>query len=134
MQIKGGCLCGAVRYAAAVSGERVVDYCHCRQCRQSSGAPVLAWAQLPPADFRLTQGQAKPYRSSAHATRWFCADCGSPLYMTDDAGRSVGITLGTLDTPGAMAPTVHGWETERVSWFKIDDHLPRHAEAPPYDL
>ncbi len=37
--ITGGCLCGAVRYE---SEEPPTDsnYCHCRICQRTSGAPV----------------------------------------------------------------------------------------------
>lgn len=134
MQLTGGCLCGAVRYEIAPRPGDVADYCHCRECRRAAGAPVVAWVQVAPARFSVTQGAARPFASSAQATRWFCGDCGSPLYMTDDAGHSVGVTLGTLDAPAAVHPTVHGWLRERIEWFEIKDSLPRYEESPPYDL
>ena len=99
MQLTGACLCNAIAYEFSCTGNEVADYCHCRQCQKSSGAPILPWVQVPPQNFRITRGHAKPYASSTHSTRWFCPDCGTPLYMTDHANRSVGITLGTLDTP-----------------------------------
>jgi hypothetical protein len=133
MHLTGACLCGAISYEISVHAGDVADYCHCRQCRRASGAPVVAWVQVPPARFRVTAGTAKPFASSAHATRWFCPDCGAHLYMTDDAGTSVGVTLGTLDRPEAVRPTVHGWEAERLPWLYLADELPRYAGAPPYD-
>ncbi|MDR3509957.1 MAG: GFA family protein [Caulobacteraceae bacterium] len=123
-----------MRYAVVAEPGDVADYCHCGQCRKASGTPVTAWIQVPPSRFEVTQGQAKAFASSARATRWFCGDCGAPLYMTDPEGRSVGVTLGTLDDPNAVRPTVHGWFSARVAWLKIQDPLPRHAEDPPYDL
>ncbi len=134
MQLTGGCLCGANRYEFTCAGDEVADYCHCRQCRAASGAPVVAWVQVPPAAFRVTQGSAASFASSARATRWFCGTCGSQIYVTDSAGRSVGVTLGTLDNPAAVLPTVHGWEAERIPWFATADALPRYRHAPPYDL
>ena len=44
------------------------------------------------------------------------------------------MTLGTLDRPNAVRPTVHGWESERMEWFRTADSLPRYPKAPPYDL
>ncbi len=134
MQLTGACLCNAIAYEFWCDGGEVADYCHCRQCQKASGAPVLAWIQVAPAHFHVTRGQAKAYKSSAHSTRWFCPDCGTPLYMTDNANRSVGITLGTLDNPNAVHPTVHGWDSERLTWFQTTDDLPRYPHAPPYDF
>ncbi len=134
MRLSGGCLCGAVRYEAAPAPGDVADYCHCAQCRKAAGAPVVAWVQVTPDRFAVVQGVAKAFASSVTATRWFCGDCGSQVYMTDAAGVSVGITLGTLDAPEAVRPTVHGWESERLAWFEVADGLPRYARAPPYDV
>ena len=55
----GGCLCGAIRYEV----DRVFDviYCHCNQCRRSSGAPVLLTAQVSGDAFRLTKGSPSEY-------------------------------------------------------------------------
>ena len=134
MELNGGCLCRAIRYRVQTLDGDVADYCHCGKCRKASGAPVTAWIQVPPSRFHITQGQAAGFASSDHSTRWFCAACGSPLYMTDNANRSVGVTLGTLDDAGAVRPTVHGWTSKRLAWLQIADDLPRHAESPPYDL
>jgi hypothetical protein len=134
MHLTGACLCNSIAYEILHRMDDVVDYCHCQQCRRASGAPVVAWMQVAPARFRVTKGTAKPFASSAHSTRWFCPDCGAQIYMTDNAGASVGITLGTLDTPDSVRPTVHGWESERLKWFHIADGLPRYPKAPPYDL
>jgi hypothetical protein len=134
MRLKGGCECGGVRYVVEALAGDVADYCHCGQCRRTSGAPVTAWIQVSPDRFEVTRGQAKAFRSSARATRWFCPDCGGQLCMTDDEGRSVGITLGTLDDPAAVTPTVHGWMSAKVSWLCLADELPRYEREPPYDL
>jgi len=133
MSLSGGCLCRAVRYEVEVQPGDVADYCHCAQCRKAGGAPVVAWVQVTPGRFAVVQGAARRFASSDRATRWFCGDCGSQLFMTDAAGVSVGVTLGTLDEPDAVRPTVHGWESERLGWFEVADGLPRFGEAPPYD-
>jgi hypothetical protein len=134
MPLTGGCLCNATRYEIADGPPGVADYCHCAQCRRASGAPVTAWLQVAPARFRLTACAAKPYASSTHSTRWFCPECGSQLYMTDHEQKSVGITLGTLDDPNQVPPTVHGWTEAQLTWLTITDALPRHSKTPPYDL
>jgi len=132
--LTGACLCGAVTYEIDHVAGDVADICHCAECRRASGAASLPWVQVPPGRFRLTKGTARAYASSPQAKRWFCGDCGTPLYMTDHENRSVGITLGSLDRPEAVTPTVHGWLCERIAWEALDDTLPRYPKAPPYDF
>jgi hypothetical protein len=134
MTLTGGCACRKIRYQVEIGPGDPADYCHCRQCRQATGAPVAAWVQVPPERFRLTRGNPAGYPSSPGITRWFCATCGSPLHMTDEAGKSVGILLGSLDEPEAVPPTAHGWASARIAWFDTRDELPRHAESPPWDV
>ena len=134
VHLTGGCLCGAIAYSLDYEPGDVADVCFCRECRKASGAAALPWVQVPPGRFRVTKGAARGHASSPQAMRWFCGDCGSPLYMTDSEGRSVGVTLGSLDDPEAIRPTVQGWVCERVSWQAVDESLPAHEKAPPYDL
>lgn len=130
--LRGGCLCGALRYEITPLGADV-DYCHCRMCQVWSGAPVSAWAQVPAAQFRLIKGTATPYASSKKGIRYFCPTCGTSIFMTDETGVDVGIMLGTLDDPKALRPTAHGWWSEHLSWLKLEDGLPHWPKDPPYD-
>src|SRR5436853_6157554 len=99
----GGCLCGAVRYESA--GEPLFSLqCHGRDCQRSSGTAYVAAMRVPAAGFRVTQGAPKRYIARSDAgnavTRFFCSDCGSPLYI-QVASRPdiVGLRVGTLDDP-----------------------------------
>ncbi len=132
-RLAGGCLCGGVRYAIEVEQDDVADYCHCRECRRASGAPVVAWVQVSLARFQVTAGQARSFASSTAAARWFCGSCGSQLYMTDHASRSVGVPIASLDEPDQVRPRLHGWYEERIPWFDTKDELLRFPRHPPYD-
>jgi len=44
--VEGGCRCGAVAFRARAE-PTVVVYCHCRDCRRSSGAPISLWVGYP---------------------------------------------------------------------------------------
>jgi hypothetical protein len=68
------------------------------------------------------------YRSSQFAQRGFCADCGSTLSMHEEvlADRML-VTVGSLDEPGRVHIDDHVWTKDQVSWFRIDDGLPRFA-------
>ena len=126
---EGGCLCGAVRYRATAAPVRGV-ICHCSMCKRHSGAPALAFVHFPAAAFAWTRGLPKWYRSSRYAERGFCAKCGSTVARREDVlPDRVQICVGSLDDPGAVLVDDHVWTSEQVSWFRIDDDLPRHAES-----
>src|ERR1700751_2657680 len=95
--LTGGCLCGAVRYRA---GAIRAGYCHCRMCQKASGAPVVAWLAVPLDAFAWTAGNPAAYRSSAQASRHFCAACGSQLaFSWADGTAEIDVNLATLDAP-----------------------------------
>ena len=92
LETTGGCLCGAVRYAAR--GEPVdTGYCHCRICQRSSGAPVLAWATFSNDAFAYTSGSPTTYRSSPKAGREFCAACGTQIAFREDGAARVDLNI-----------------------------------------
>lgn len=121
----GGCLCGAVRYEIA---ERPTHggYCHCRMCRRATGAPVFAGVSLRKSAFRLTRGEPKRYRSSERAFRWFCGDCGSPLFFEPlDAPEFWEVLVGSLDDPSWVEMKAHIFTASQAPWFDVRDELPR---------
>ncbi len=129
--LKGGCLCGAVRYS--VSGEPVdCGYCHCRICQRASGAPMVAWATFAVDRLTITAGEPRAYASSAHALRQFCARCGTPISFRSQHNRAhVDITIASLDDPSALPPQYHIWTMSQIPWLQTDDRLPRHADGGP---
>jgi hypothetical protein len=131
LALEGGCLCGAVRYRIGAE-PRTVDYCHCRMCQRSAGAPVLAWLTVASGAFAWTGGEPAVYRSSAHAERLFCPRCGTQLVFRDIAEPDhLDVTAASLDEPEAVRPTHHIWTASRIAWFDIADDLPRYPEQGP---
>ena len=81
--LTGGCQCGAVRYR--VTGEpEVVALCHCRMCQKATGSIAWAFFTVRRADLEWTRGALAHFRSSAAATRGYCASCGTPLSFEAD--------------------------------------------------
>lgn len=54
--IRGGCLCGGVRYELRAPFRRA-NFCHCSRCRKHSGAAALAQGRVPASAFTLLQGR-----------------------------------------------------------------------------
>ena len=132
--LEGGCYCGKIRYRA----DSVFDsgYCHCSICRRFTGTPALTWFNIPEQDFLVVRGSAMGFRSSKHFTRYFCGKCGAHVFGRDDRPpspalgfRLVSVGIGTLDNPELVAPQVHQWWRNRVSWYRIQDALPRFEDG-----
>ena len=127
--LTGGCFCKAIRYEA---GERASDatVCHCTLCRGTTGAPCVAWFSVERSVFRFTQGSPTEFRSSEHATRTFCARCGTQLSFADDASpREIDITTCSLDLPTDAAPQDHTFTESQLTWLTFADGLPRFKRS-----
>ena len=128
--LEGGCQCGLIRYR--ISGAPVVTaLCHCSMCRRASAAPVVAWAMFEQPQVLFIGEKPATYASSPAAQRGFCARCGTQICFTAEfIPGLIDITIGSLDDPGRVPPTLHYWENERLPWVNFADGLPRHAEFP----
>jgi len=121
---EGGCLCGAVRYAAAPP-VRSSSVCHCRSCRLASGAPSVGWFVVPLAQFKWLAGTPTAHRSSPPVVRTFCGGCGTPLaYQHDDNPHQIELTTATLDEPGVCPPTREIWHAHKLPWAATNPKLP----------
>ncbi len=129
--LTGACLCGSVRFAIAPGGVFDAGWCHCRQCRHMTGTAALAFTNVAPASFSVTDGAPKRFPSSALGSRVFCGDCGSPLFFAPvDDTTHVGVNVGCLDHPEdpSVRPRFHMFDTERLCWFDADPVAPRFAD------
>lgn len=129
-EASGGCLCGAVRYA--VHGLlRPVVYCHCEQCRKTSGHFVAATA-CDPEDLELTASDSlRWYDSSPQAQRGFCSDCGGNLFWRPASNEHVSIMAGTLDLPTGVSAIAHIHVGSASDYHQIADKLPQYKDGRP---
>ena len=94
----GHCLCGAVSYT--ISGDlRPIMYCHCEQCRRTSGHFVAATACKPSQISFDADVGLEWYRSSPEAKRGFCKSCGSNLFWAPEHHPYWSVFAGALDRP-----------------------------------
>jgi hypothetical protein len=132
--LHGSCLCGAIRYtiSAPVTELRA---CHCRNCQKASGAGGGVNAVVPSSAFKITQGTPKRYSALADSGRtlhrFFCGDCGSPLYsQRANAPETVVVRAGSFDNPGEMKIAAHIWTKSRRPWSYIDPSA-KQVEGQP---
>lgn len=128
---EGGCRCGAVRYR--VSGEPLMAaLCHCRDCRRSTGAPMVAWALYEASQVEFVSRAPATHLASPGVQRGFCARCGTSLSFTADyLPGMIDLTLASFDAPERIAPRFHTWTSQALPWMATQDALPRHREFPP---
>ncbi|PLX36608.1 MAG: aldehyde-activating protein [Hyphomicrobiales bacterium] len=123
--ITGRCYCGASTVRASAPPTRI-SYCHCRDCRRFTGAPVAAFAAFAAdaVSFSPNDGSVAPGADGVERT--FCPQCGSPL-----AGRfdylpgQVFVALGVLEQAEELVPEQHSYESHRLSWLHIEDDIER---------
>jgi len=132
--LTGSCLCGAIRYAisAPVTELRA---CHCTHCQKASGAGGSVNAAIPSAAFDITQGTPKRYACTADSGRtlyrYFCGDCGSPIYsQRATTPETVVVRAGTFDHAEGMKITANIWTKSARPWAHIDPESKQHPGQP----
>jgi hypothetical protein len=131
--IKGGCLCGAVRYECKAD-PIMAGHCQYRDCQKDSGTGHASMMMFPKAAIKIT-GTAKEHQRKADSgntvTRGFCANCGSPIYWrTTGMSDGMWIHVGSLDAPGAFGPQFVVWTASGRAWDHLDPALPKFERSP----
>lgn len=128
--LHGACLCGRVEYAVADAFDYAL-YCHCSQCRRSTGSAFKPLAGIAReklevtrgADAILTYGGGETY--DAH-----CGSCGSLLFSVIREGSYVHVAMGTLVDAPTIRPSMHIFVGSKAPWHEITDDLPQHEGFP----
>ena len=132
-EMKGGCLCGAVRYMANVETELVL-VCHCRDCQKFTGSAFGTLVGLPQSAIEV-QGALKTFTKTADSgkpiVRHFCPECGSAI--TEELAAAPGmvyLNAGTLDDPTFVTPTTEIYCDRALPWVQLSSGMQRFAEMP----
>lgn len=123
--IQGSCVCRNVKYEISGDGESMY-YCHCKMCRRASGSSFATNMLMNVDDLVIKSGEAyiKGYESSPGETRYFCSECGSPLYGKAEAREGlISLRCGGLDEAPAIEPRVHLYTQWKAPWYEIHDSL-----------
>ena len=123
----GHCYCGSVSFE--ISGDPVkVAHCHCESCRRSLGAVMVTSAGFLPEQICQTGDRPHQYSTDDGVTRTFCGRCGSSFSYQKEKSNYIFVYLGIFNNPEDLGPEVHMMYSEKISWMKIDDHLPKSDE------
>jgi len=133
-KISGSCMCGAIRYTVDVPITEL-RACHCTNCQKGSGTGAAENAVIPSAAFHLERGSLKHFASRADSgrtlNRYFCGDCGSPIYsQRENAPETVVLRVGAIDNPGDFRVTAHIWMRSARPWSYVDPATKQIAGQP----
>ena len=120
----GGCLCGAVKYEI-LGSLRPVVYCHCNQCRRTSGHFVAATATHKENLVLISDECLEWYQSSASTKRGFCRRCGSSLFWSPASNSYMSIMAGTLDQSAGIEAAEHIYVEFKADYYDLTDGLPQ---------
>lgn len=116
--IEGGCFCKKIRYAIDDGAYSSVN-CHCTMCRHIHAAPYVTWLVVPVERFRYLTAAPSQLDSSAKGTRYFCSACGTHVTCVNASHPEiVDVSIGSLDTPEAFAPTSSFFADTRLPWVQ----------------
>jgi hypothetical protein len=120
MEIKGGCLCGAVRYTAEAD-PTTATVCHCRDCQKFTGSAFAALARVP-KEALTVEGTLKTFRSIGGSAnpilRHFCPEWPDTIVLN----------VGTFDDPTVVKPGREIFRADALPWVEVHGEIPRFAK------
>jgi hypothetical protein len=129
--LAGKCLCGAIQLSIA-DEFLYAGYCHCPDCRASSGSGSSAFAGIEKEKLQLTcNGQNMfQFHKGADNVMYLCRICGSWLFSIVRNGEFAHVRMGILVDDPSIRPTFHIFVASKAPWDMICDGLPQFAELP----
>ena len=127
MSVKGSCECQGVVFE--LTGElRDVVFCHCSQCRKTSGH-YWAATQVSKGNLNLIKATSLSwYDSSDKARRGFCSVCGSSMFYERKGIGKISVSAGSLEIPTSLDRMRHIYVASKGDYYDISDDLPQFEE------
>ena len=134
MEIRGGCLCGKVRFTLS-QAPIAMRLCWCRDCQYFAAGNATVNVVFKSEALRV-EGELRDYVSDADSGnrmhRRFCPHCGTPVFSAaEQRPHLVIVRNGTLDDTELLKPSATIWTDSAPEWAWIDEALPRHKGQPP---
>ncbi len=124
-EVKGGCLCGAIRYTLKTAPTKVI-ICHCTHCQKSSGSAFSVNVLVSDADMTFAGDPLANYDDTAESgnilNRKFCPKCGGSLGSVNKKERPGMFILkaGSLDDHSSLQEVgAQLWTRSREPWVKL---------------
>ncbi len=117
-KLSGSCYCGSIHFELKKKPKLVVN-CHCDECKKRNGSVFSTYLAVSEKDLLLTQGEdkLKQYEKADEGIKYFCADCGSPVYNKNY--RYPGLYMvfyGVLGNPANFTPAFNVFCESKHDW------------------
>jgi hypothetical protein len=134
MELKGGCLCGKVRFTLS-QPPIAMRLCWCRDCQYFAAGNATVNVVFRSEALRV-EGELRDYESVADSGnrmhRRFCPNCGTPVFSAaEQRPHLVIVRNGALDDTELLRPSATIWTDSAPEWAWIDEALPQHTGQPP---
>jgi hypothetical protein len=146
MELLGSCQCGKVQFRVQSETPYPFMLCYCSICRKTTG--VVSCNIMGRRDTLRVKGKrhlrchhavmraprVRPRRSEGE--RWFCAHCGTHLYVLDDRWPDgVWPNAAAVDTELPLPPEhVHLMLNYKPAWVPVPGEGPRYREYPKLSI
>jgi len=132
-KVKGGCLCGKVRFAVDNWFEQLY-LCHCSQCRKITGSAFAAILLTQPDRLEWLAGEDNITRyeyPGRNFIKVFCRDCGSGLPYLNQQGTMLVVPAGGLDEEPQTKAQANIFCAEQPAWSEQGLAAESFATYPP---
>ena len=132
-KLTGNCLCGAVSFVA--EGEPAFQAnCHCKDCRQVTGAAYATLVFMNEADVKIT-GQLQSFEHSVDSgnvlSKEFCPKCGSQMFGKNGARPgSIALRGGSINEQELVQPQLNVFAGSKMDCTILDSNIPAHDKMP----
>ena len=130
LPLRGGCVCGAIRYEIAREPLRVYA-CHSTDCQRSTGSAFAIGVVVPSEAFQLAGLETRLVpggitEDGRVKSLFACPECGTRLFggqRRDWRHKEMVLAVlgGTLDDTSWLRPTVHVWARSAQPWVILPD-------------
>ena len=126
MENAGSCLCGKTKFSLKGNPEMTVA-CHCNDCKKQTSSPfsIVSGYKKENVEFH-DRSNLKQFNtvgdSGNEVRRFFCGNCGSPIYSDADVAPGVlYFKMGTVDDPSWVYPQIEIYTKDKINCAVMND-------------